>query len=65
MENTLTLIKEKLRDPRNLAITAAVAGLLLGLLIGYVILPVRWTDASAEHLRADLRQDYLRNLVTT
>ncbi len=65
MENTLTLIKEKLRDPRNLAITAAVAGLLLGLLIGYVILPVRWTDASAEQLRADLRQDYLRNLVTT
>jgi hypothetical protein len=30
-----------------------------------VILPVQWTDASAEHLRADLRQDYLRNLITT
>jgi hypothetical protein len=65
MENTLDFVKDKLKQPRNLAIAAAVAGLLLGLLIGYVILPVQWTDASAEHLRADLRQDYLRNLITT
>ena len=65
MENTLDFIKEKLKAPRNLAIAAAVAGLVLGLIIGWVILPVQWTDASAEHLRADLRQDYLRNLITT
>ena len=65
MENTLDFIKDKLKQPRNLAIAAAVAGLVLGLLIGWVILPVQWTDASAEHLRADLRQDYLRNLITT
>ena len=65
MENTLDLLKEKLKQPRNLAIAAALVGLLLGLLIGYVILPVQWTDASAEHLRAGLRQDYLRNLITT
>jgi hypothetical protein len=65
MENTLSWIKEKLKAPRNLAIAAALAGLVLGLIIGYVILPVQWTDASAEHLRADLRQDYLRNLITT
>ncbi len=65
MENTLNYVKEKLKVPRNLAIAAAFAGLVLGLIIGYVILPVQWTDASAEHLRADLRQDYLRNLITT
>lgn len=65
MENTLDLLKEKLKQPGNLAIAAAVAGLLLGLIIGWGILPVKWTDASAEHLRADLRQDYLRNLITT
>ena len=65
MENTLDLLREKLKQPRNLAIAAALAGLLLGLLIGYVVLPVKWTDASAENLRADLRQDYLRNLITT
>jgi len=65
MENTLDLLKEKLKQTRNLAIAAAVAGLILGLIIGWVILPVQWTDASAESLRADLRQDYLRNLITT
>jgi len=65
MENTLDLLKEKLKQPRNLAIAAAVAGLALGLIIGWVILPVQWTDASAEHLRPDLRIDYLRNLITT
>jgi len=65
MEKTLDYLKEKLKAPRNLAIAAAVAGLVLGLIIGWVILPVQWTDASAEHLRADLRQDYLRNLITT
>lgn len=65
MENILNYLKEKLKVPRNLAIAAAVAGLVLGLIIGWVILPVQWTDASAEHLRADLRIDYLRNLITT
>ena len=65
MVNTLELIKEKLKEPRNLAIATAVAGLVLGLIIGWVILPVQRTDASAEHLREDLRQDYLRNLITT
>ena len=65
MENTLDFVKEKLKAPKNLAIAAALAGLVLGLIIGWVILPVQWTDASAEHLRADLRQDYLRNLITT
>ena len=65
MENTLDFLKEKLKQPKYLAIAAAVAGLVLGLIIGWVILPVQWTDASAEHLRADLRQDYLRNLITT
>ena len=65
MDNTLDLLKEKLKQPRNLAIAAAVAGLVLGLIIGWVILPVQWTDASAEQLRPDLRIDYLRNLITT
>ena len=49
MENILNYLKEKLKVPRNLAIAAAVAGLVLGLIIG----------------GADLRIDYLRNLITT
>jgi hypothetical protein len=34
--------------------------LLLGLLIGWVLWPVQWTDATPEVLRTDLQQDYLR-----
>ena len=41
MENIIGLIKEKLSVPKNLAIAAGVAGILLGLLIGWVLLPVQ------------------------
>ncbi|NMD28063.1 MAG: hypothetical protein GYA81_08875 [Chloroflexi bacterium] len=64
MENIIGLIKEKLSVPKNLAIAAGVAGILLGLLIGWVLLPVQWTDTNAETMRADLRQDYLRMAIT-
>ena len=64
MENFTETIKDKLKIPRNLAVAAGLAGLLLGLLIGYVF-PVPWTDASAENLRPDLRVEYLRNAITT
>ena len=64
MENIIGLIKEKLSVPKNLAIAAGVAGILLGLMIGWVLLPVQWTDTNAETMRADLRQDYLRMAIT-
>ena len=65
MENILSLLKEKLKDPRWLAISCAVGGLILGLIVGWGIWPVKWSSASAENLRPDLRLDYLRNAVTT
>lgn len=37
-----------------------VGGLLLGLLIGWVIAPVEFVDATPAHLREDLQEDYLR-----
>lgn len=64
MKNIMDLIKERLSSPRNLAIAAGVAGILLGLLIGWVLLPVQWTDTNAETMRADLREDYLRMVIT-
>lgn len=39
---------------------ALIAGIGLGLLYGWVISPVEWTDATPELLRSDLRVDYLR-----
>lgn len=42
-------------------IAAGVAGgLLLGLLVGWVIAPVQFVDATPSYLRADLQEDYLR-----
>jgi len=64
MENIISSIKERLQVPRNLAIAAAIGGLILGLAIGYLF-PIPWTDASAENLRPDLRIEYLRNAITT
>jgi hypothetical protein len=37
-----------------------VVGILLGLLIGWVIAPVEFIDATPSYLRADLQEDYLR-----
>ena len=53
-------IKALLKDYRVMVPLGVVLGLILGLVIGWGIWPVQWTDAAAEHLRADLREDYLR-----
>ncbi|MBI5825296.1 MAG: hypothetical protein HZB18_14800 [Chloroflexi bacterium] len=43
-----------------LPIVLFIAGLLLGLLFGYVIAPVEFVDATPSYLRTDLQEDYLR-----
>jgi hypothetical protein len=53
-------IREQLNKPLVVGIAGLVLGILLGILYGWVIDPVEWTDASVEHLRADLREEYLR-----
>jgi hypothetical protein len=37
-----------------------IGGLMLGLLIGWVIVPVEFVDATPAYLRADLQEDYMR-----
>ena len=59
---------EKIRELLGKPLITAVLGFVLGLIIGLPILgwglwPVKWVDASAEFLRADLRADYLRMAV--
>lgn len=56
---------EKIRELVNKPLVAAGLGFLLGLIIGLPILgwglmPVRWTDAGPQQLREDLQQDYMR-----
>jgi hypothetical protein len=61
MDNIVNQLKALFAKP----LVAAAAGFLIGLIIGLPILgwwlmPVQWTDASAQHLRMDLKQDYLK-----
>jgi hypothetical protein len=52
---------DRLREPKFMAGAAFLAGIAIGLLVlGWWLFPVQWTDASPEHLRSDLQQDYLR-----
>ena len=52
---------DMLKDPRNLAIASFSLGMIIGLIVlGWWLIPVNWTDASAAQLRTDLQTDYLR-----
>lgn len=41
-------------------IGAALGGLLLGMILAWGVWPVKWVDASADLLRADLQQEWVR-----
>jgi hypothetical protein len=54
-----------LREQFNKPLTAAIAGFILGLIIGLPILgwqlwPVEWKDAGPQHLRSEYKEIYLR-----
>jgi hypothetical protein len=56
---------DRIQEQLNRPLVAAALGFILGLIIGLPVLgwglfPVEWTDASVEHLREDLKLDYLR-----
>ncbi len=52
---------EIFQEPRNLAIGAFFAGMIVGLVVlGWWLFPVQWTDATPADLRVDLQEDYLR-----
>lgn len=54
-------LRDQLNRPLVLAGIAFVVGMIFGLVVlGWWLWPVQWTDASPQHLRADLQEDYLR-----
>lgn len=53
-------IQEQFKKPAILGVAGVIVGLILGILYGWVIDPVEWTDAAVHHLRSDLQEDYLR-----
>lgn len=56
-------IKQLLERKAVLAGVCLVAGILVGIIFAWVIVPVQVVDASVEHLREDLRVDYLRMVI--
>ena len=55
--------RQQLNRPVVLLIVGIILGVLLALVIGYWIWPVRWYDASYEMLRPDLQEDFLRGAI--
>lgn len=53
-------IREQLTKPIVVGIIGLVVGIILGVIYGWVINPVEWTDASVEHLRPDLQEEWMR-----
>lgn len=60
MEAILAIIRNNLRKPAVAIVLGAAAGLVLGLIFGWLVWPVEYTDGTPEILRADLQKDYLR-----
>ncbi len=48
------------KNPLVVGLLALIAGLILGLVWGWVIQPVKFSDATPAILRSDLQDDYLR-----
>ncbi|MCJ7512138.1 MAG: hypothetical protein MUO23_04125 [Anaerolineales bacterium] len=55
--------KEMVGRPPVLAGLAVVAGIAIGLFLGWVVFPVEWTDAAPDSLRSDLQVDYMRMVI--
>ncbi|MBI9048265.1 MAG: hypothetical protein JEZ00_02510 [Anaerolineaceae bacterium] len=60
----MDIIRGWLKNPIILAAGTFVLGLFIGLVVlGWGLWPLQWEDASAQHLRDDLQQDYVRMIV--
>jgi hypothetical protein len=60
MEAIIAIIKNLLQKTSVAIGIGAAAGLIIGLIFGWLVWPVQWTDGNPEVLRADLQRDYLR-----
>ncbi len=63
-ELNMDTIREQLKRPLVMGVIGLVVGMIFGLtVLGWVVWPVNWVDASPASLRSDLKADYLRMAV--
>lgn len=56
-------LREQFKKPLVMGAAGVLVGLFLGVIYGWLIDPVEWTDAAVVHLRQDLQEEYLRMAV--
>lgn len=62
--NNLSQVSAVIKKPIIVAAISFVIGLIIGLpVLGWGLFPVKWTDASPDYLRQDLKQDYLEMII--
>ena len=60
----MDFLREKAQNSSITGIAGLVVGLIFGwFAIGWGLWPVEWSDAEPQHLRADLKEDYLRMVI--
>jgi hypothetical protein len=60
MAALLQVLAVYIKKPAVAATLGAIGGLIIGLIFGWGIWPVQWTNATPEVLRTDLQADYMR-----
>ena len=60
MDTIRESFKKGFNSPPIMAAAGIIIGIILGLLYGYVISPVKFIDGNIEQLRDDLKVEYLR-----
>jgi hypothetical protein len=52
-------IRDKIKNPIVIGVGALVLGLAIGLLVGWVVWPVKYIDAAPQHLHPDYQREWL------
>jgi hypothetical protein len=65
MEAVIAIVRNLLKNPKVALILGVALGLMLGLIVGWGIWPVTYTDQAPDLLRADLQEDWVRMAAET
>lgn len=60
LDGIIEVVRQNLKKPLVTAAVGFIIGLIVGLpLLGWWVVPVKWIDAAPQHLREDVKADYV------